>query len=534
MCPKGDLSTFDVLDFDSLVQQPSLVNRKHHKYCHSTTHTPSKQALLSPTEEVSTSDAESAQACLTKDSPIIYDTTSSSDRYNMSALQAPSLLVGDSVPSNECSTTADMCNQVEQCQPPHPSSSPASCGSQPTSQLGRDPLKTLDNKIITHVNDSRNGACKAHEETSTNTCTNLRKEAGCCATNTLPFSSQEAQHIHGMESTRCGEMLTMTTAEDDFKDTLKNESHLKSSSQDAHACVYDTCSVQKKDLLPCNSTLHDTIDIKQYGDTTLSSQEAIHKDDVQVAPLYKSPVIQSLPSLESTTPNPAKFLEHGARLMPQLLANSNHQINKCSVFETESQNLVATNIPSNESNFCPHDDISTVPLSRDISGSVANQINNNSALSAGTSVVIGDQAWNGRTHIQRRRKARTKSFWHSTTSSGLPGGLGDKCVTDSVSRDRPYHSLSQPPHIMLEDIESEHECACIHDASLATDSLKRRRCTISSDVSFTEDSTDVVNDEESFISINESQESIDRVSSVQSVPGHTSPSPPPVSHTMLI
>ena len=427
------MSTFDVPDFDLPVPVAPPLHTRHHRKNTTTHHTqsryPSKKS--STTRQPSLSPEKSMPSHLTLEKSTAIPGKISPNIHPVQSLPSADSF---SVASERSTGKAHSHTQPQQSQ----LSSPLTLSIPSPPPQRRLPLKPLDNNSNSSCceKDSRNGAHRAHRETSPGTCSDLRKEADCCTTNTLPFLSQEAQQSYGMEESMTGPGKTlMTGLNAGVCSSRLWENEVNSLSP--VTCVCDGHDTKQRALSSCWEIPHDTADSEESG-TISRSREGVLEDSPKEVPLCESPVIQSLPSLEFATPNPDKFLEHSARLLPISPASSTDPISKYTVFEPKSMSSAESSIPGNVSNCRMHGISAVLPLSTETEGSSRCVINliSDSSLSGGP--PAGDLApvVNGRTHIQRRycsrRKARAKSFWHLSYQSGE---LGQMNRTDSISRE---------------------------------------------------------------------------------------------------
>ena len=447
MCPKGDLSAFDV---DSDTSPPSF-------------------HLPPPPADHNTTTAPKTNCSLEK--PV----------NNASIANQPRVIEGRPTSSGDYVTLSD--GEVEDpfCEKPREHSEEVGRGeglgtspqcrpsiaAAPQSQP-RTPLQSLDNSPAKPITNPpaksrekpfvKSPAANLYDTTQVlppsphhkppsvgEMCTVPQNEARRFPTNNLPFSRGEAQRgagdvSEGRLKTHQPIMAGVAVGSPSKPVPLENTALCHPRPPDM-APLLSPDTKKAVDFTRCPSRKTPDITAVLRGATRSSQSSGTPGETPQFASLYTSSVIHSMPSPAPAPPSPAAFLQIGAALALRPPASFPDGINGCSVFQSGAMNTAATQFPANRSSAGQKCEFPDTLHFSPVSGTTTYTGNNSTCSRSGAVVPRADGI---RRMVKRCRSRRRESFPSFCLAGNLSSSThGGKEVRDSVENAPLYESFTQ-------------------------------------------------------------------------------------------
>lgn len=495
MCPRGDLSAFDVDSDASLtaILQPPATSLDSYAYSNTTTRTfcSNKQAAKNasatkPIGEFATlsaalSDDTSPSGCAFED-PSCHESRRMSGVVGRVATAETSPVHQQSPPTS----TAPKSPPRQPLQPLNPLSKPHTVS--PAKSHG----KPLSRPLATTLHDGASVPSPHEEPSSCELCTIHQNEAECFPTNTLPFSSSEARREAQFVSKGCLKthqpiMAGVVVGSPSKWALLGNRVLCHPASTDkAPQLSPDSKKVCDTVRFPPRRT-PDITAVRRDAATRPSQGSNTPVENPQFASLYTGDVIHSLPSLSPAPPRSAAFLETCPAPALRPPTSSSDEISGCGVFQ--SANTVTTQSLINKSNVGQKPNPPSIshftPTTRVTTNtSNTSEIESMSCSLHGAEVPQTDRV---RRLVRRyRSRRRRESFLSSHLATGTAGekgvGNGASSLPSSTSL-RPTETDHSEPLETDADFEYRHE---------TSSSDKRRKVSVlfAGDVEVSSDTAD--------------------------------------------
>ena len=496
MCPRGDLSAFDVDSDTSLtaIPQPPATSLDSYASSNTTTRTfcSNKQAAKNASATRPIRDFATLSAALSNDtspSGCAFEDPSC-HRSRRTAGVVGRVATTETSPVHQQSpptSTAPKSPPRQPLQPLNPLSKPHVVS--PAKSRG----KPLSRSLATTLHEGASVPSPHEEPSSCELCTIHQNEAECFPTNTLPFSSSEARReaqfvSRGCLNTHRPIMAGVVVGSPSKWALLENRVLCHPVSPDmAPQLSPDSKKVCDTARFPPRRT-PDITAVRRGAATRPSQRSSSPVEDPQFASLYTGDVIHSLPSPAPATPRSAAFLETCPAPALRPPTSSSDEISGC--FQSAIANTVTTQSLVNESNVGQKHDSPSISHFTPATRVTTNTSNTSEIESVSCSLrgaEVPPQTDGVRRLVRRyRSRRRRESFLSSRLDTGTAGVKG---VRDGVSS-LPLSTSLRPTEVdHSEPLENDADFECRHKTS---PSDKRRKVSFlcAGDVEVSSDTAD--------------------------------------------